>query len=183
MKKTAIVCLTVALLLICVSTMAGCGILGYLFGPSESEDIANKIDTFLEHLQSKDKEGLKSLFAHNKIASLPNFDQSIEDLFAYCSGEVTDISSSSYDVEQDKDYEVVRKWYNLSRDVTFGDEVYRMAFLWCAIDTGDKGNVGIESFYIIKATDDPYYPQYSYGGDGLWTSGINIGKISLEDLS
>ena len=65
----------------------------------------------------------------------------------------------------------------MSYDVTVGDEVYRMAFIWCAKDTGDKENVGIESFYIIKATDDPYYPQYAYGGDGQWTAGINIGKV------
>ena len=69
----------------------------------------------------------------------------------------------------------------MSYDVTTDAAIYRMAFYWCAKDTGDSGNVGIESFYIIKATDDPNYPQYSYGGDGLWTPGINIGKTHEVD--
>ncbi len=30
-------------------------------------------------------------------------------------------------------------------------------------------------FYIIKKIDDTT-PEYAYGGDGLWTPGINIGK-------
>ena len=79
-------------------------------------------------------------------------------------------------VEDDKDSGIERKWYNMSYDVTTSTEIYRMAFIWCAKDTGDSGNVGIESFYILKANDDPNYPQYSYGGDGAWTPGINIGK-------
>ena len=109
MKKIAIVYSTIVLLLVCVIIMVGCSMFSNLFGPSESEDMANKINTFLEYLQNKDKEGLKSLFAQNKIASLPDFDQSIEELFVYFDGEVTSISKKSPGVEQDKDSGIERK--------------------------------------------------------------------------
>lgn len=87
------------------------------------------------------------------------------------------VNRYSTGVERDKDSSVERKWYNMSYDVTTSVEIYRMAFVWCAKDTSDDNNVGIESYYILKASDDPNYPQYSYGGDGAWTPGINIGKI------
>ena len=31
------------------------------------------------------------------------------------------------------------KWYNMSYDVTTSAAIYRMAFIWCAKDTGDSG--------------------------------------------
>lgn len=105
----------------------------------------------------------------------------MEELFAYYDGGYISVERHSTGVEEDKDGGIVRKWYNMSYDVTTDTAIYRMAFYWCAKDTGDSGNAGIESFYIIKATDDQNYPQYSYGGDGLWTAGINIGKAYEED--
>ena len=36
----------------------------------------------------------------------------------------------------------------MAYDVTTDVAIYRMAFYWCANDTDDEGNVGIESFYM-----------------------------------
>lgn len=176
MKKLAIACLTAALLLASVFSVAGCTFFDDLFAPSDNEDADNKLDSFVERLQNEDGDGIKALFAQNKIADLSNFDESIEKLFQYYDGEFVSVTRHSTGMEDDKDSGIERKWYNMSYDVTTSTEIYRMAFIWCAKDTGDSGNVGIESFYILKANDDPNYPQYSYGGDGAWTPGINIGK-------
>lgn len=156
--------------------MGGCTFFDDLFAPSDNEDADNKLQAFVDCLRNEDREGIKSLFAQNKIDEISNFDESIEELLLYYDGEYMSVERHSTGVEEDKDGGIVRKWYNMSYDVTTDAAIYRMAFYWCAKDTGDEGNVGIESFYIIKATDDPNYPEYSYGGDGLWTAGINIGK-------
>ena len=113
MKKAAIFCLTAILLLASAFSMAGCAFFDDLFAPSDDEDADNKLNSFVECLQNEDGDGIKALFAQNKIANLSDFDES---------------------------------------------------------------NVGIEAFYILKADDDPNYPQYTYRGDGAWTPGINIGK-------
>lgn len=174
MKKAAIFCLTAILLLACAFSMAGCAFFDDLFAPSDDEDADNKLNSFVECLQNEDGDGIKALFAQNKIASLSDFDESMEELFLYYDGEFVSVTRHSTGVEDDKDSGIKRKWYNMSYDVTTSAAIYRMA--WCAKDTGDSGNVGIESFYILKADDDPNYPQYTYRGDGAWTPGINIGK-------
>lgn len=157
--------------------MGGCAIFDGLFAPSDNEDADNKLQAFVPCLDNEDREGIRSLFAQNKTAALTDFDKSVEELLLYYDGESISVERHSTGVEEDKDGGTERKWYNMSYDVTTDAAIYRMAFYWCANDTGDKGNVGIESFYIIKATDDPNYPQYTYRGDGLWTPGINIGKV------
>lgn len=157
--------------------MGGCTIFDDLFAPSDNEDADNKLQAFVQCLDNEDREGIRSLFAQNKTAALTDFDKSVEELLLYYDGESISVERHSTGVEEDKDGGTERKWYNMSYDVTTDAAIYRMAFYWCANDTGDKGNVGIESFYIIKATDDPNYPQYTYRGDGLWTPGINIGKV------
>ena len=161
--------------------MGGCAIFDGLFEPSDNEDADNKLQAFVQCLDNEDREGIKALFAQNKIAEISNFDESIEELLLYYEGEYMSVERHSTGVEEDKDSGIVRKWYNMSYDVTTDTTIYRMAFYWCVKDTGDNGNEGIESFYIIKATDDPNYPQYAYGGDGLWTPGINIGKTHEVD--
>ena len=163
MKKSAIFCLTAILLLASAFSMAGCAFFDDLFAPSDDED-------------AEDGDGIKALFAPNKIAGLSDFDKSLEELFLYYDGEFVSVTRHSTGVEDDKDSGIERKWYNMSYDVTTSAAIYRMAFFWCAKDTGDSGNVGIESFYILKADDDPNFPQYTYRGDGAWTPGINIGK-------
>ena len=161
--------------------MSGCTFCDGLFALSDNEDADNKLQAFVDFLNNEDREGIKALFAQNKIAEISNFDESVEELLLYYDGEYMSVERHSTGVEEDKDGGIVRKWYNMSYDVTTDAAICRMAFYWCAKDTGDSGNVGIESFYIIKATDDPNYPRYAYGGDGLWTIGINIGKTHELD--
>ena len=161
--------------------LGGCTFFDDLFAPSDNEDADNKLQSFVECLNNEDRDGIKFLFAQNKIAEISNFDESIEELLLYYDGEYISVERHSTGVEEDKDSDIEKKWYNMSYDVTTDAAIYRMAFYWCAKDTGDKGNVGIESFYIIKATDDPRYPQYTYGGDGAWTPGINIGKACVAN--
>lgn len=160
--------------------LGGCTCSDSLFEPSDNEAADNKLQAFVQCLENGDKEGIKTLFAQNKISDISSFDNDIEELLLYYDGEYISVDRHSTGVEDDKDSGIERKWYNMSYDVTTNEAIYRMAFYWCAKDTGDNGNVGIESFYIIKATDDPNYPQYTYRGDGLRTPGINIGKFFTE---
>ncbi len=177
MKKIQMVWLTIILLLISVFSLASCNI---MFPLSDDKEADNKLESFVECLKTKNKECIKSLFAQNKIKDLTNFEESIDELFQYYDGDFVSITRYSTGVERDKDSGIERKWYNMSYDVTTSVEIYRMAFIWCVKDTSDDNNEGIESYYILKASDDPNYPQYSYGGDGAWTPGINIGKVYVD---
>ena len=175
MKKVYIF-ITSIIMAVMTMFLGGCTFFDDLFVPSDNEDADNKLQAFVHCLDNKDREGIKALFAQNKIAALTDFDESVEELLLYYDGGHISVDRYSTGVEEDKDGGIERKWYSMSYDVTTDAAIYRMAFYWCAKDTGDNGNVGIESFYVIKATDDPNYPQYAYGGDGFWTPGMNIGK-------
>ena len=128
--------------------MGGCTFFDDLFAPSDNEDADNKLQSFVDCLNNEDRVGLKPLFAQNKIAEISNFDESIEELLLYYEGEYMSVERHSTGVEEDKDSGIVRKWYNMSYDVTTDAAIYRMAFYWCAKDTGDSSNIGIESFYL-----------------------------------
>ncbi len=174
MRKTPMVVMNVILLLMSILSLASCNSFNTI---SDDKDADNKLESFVECLKTDDKESIKSLFAPNIIEDLTNFEASTEKLFQYYDGEFISVKRYSTGVERDKNSGIERKWYNMSYDVTTSVEIYRMAFIWCVKDTSDDNNVGIESYYILKASDDPNYPQYSYGGDGAWTAGINIGKV------
>lgn len=103
MKKAAIFCLTAILLLASVFSLAGCTFFDGLFAPSDDEDADNKLDSFVECLQNEDGDGIKALFAQNKIANLSDFDESMEELFLYYDGEFVSVTRHSTGVEDDKD--------------------------------------------------------------------------------
>ena len=103
MKKSAIFCLTAILLLASAFSMAGCAFFDDLFAPSDDEDADNKLNSFVECLQNEDGDGIKALFAQNKIASLSDFDESMEELFLYYDGEFVSVTRHSTGVEDDKD--------------------------------------------------------------------------------
>ena len=182
MRKKIFVAVRVALILLFSSVGMTACIHGGFFIDSDEDDVLHKLETFLDRLQDGNKEGIKALFAPNAIAGLSDFDESLDALFEYYDGEIESYTKNGLITDRDKDSGIERKWYVKSSDVTTTTEVFRMAFYWCAQDTGDKGNVGITSFYILKFNDDPH-PTYSYGGDGLRTPGINIGKVYLFELS
>ena len=180
MKKISSI-ISIALVLLFTSVgMAACIPTGF-FVDSDEDDALHKLETFLDRLQNEDKEGIKELFAPNAIVGLTDFGESLDALLEYFGGEIKSYTKNGLITDRDKDSGIERKWYVKSSDVTTTTDVFRMAFYWCAKDTGDKGNVGITSFYILKFNDDPH-PTYSYGGDGLRTPGINIGKVYLFDL-
>ena len=171
MKKLA-VCIGAALAA-CVGivSLAGCKfsikkIPG--FGESDSD---KKFQSLLRCLNEKDGEGLRALFAESKIEDDAAFDESVEALFDYYQGPHTSYLMRRYNAERNATSGM--EFYRVSYDVPFGSSVYRMAVLWCAED-GGSANEGIWSYYIVKSADDPNR-QDAYEGDGLWTTGINIG--------
>ncbi|MCD8040081.1 MAG: DUF5104 domain-containing protein [Clostridia bacterium] len=177
MKKIITIIFT-TLLSIMMFSAAGCDL---LFEESDDKDADNKFESFVQCLDNNDYDGIKSLFSQNIVADTATFDNDLDELLNYYDGDYVSYFPQLHGSGRDKDSGIEKKWYTMSYDVTTSEDIYRMAFIWYAKDTGDSGNVGIHSFYIIKAEDDPNYPQYSYGGDGLWTNGINIG-LSWEIL-
>ncbi len=147
---------------------------------TDDERIEEKTQEIIKNLETSNKEGIKNLFAKTKIKNISNFDYSIDNLLDYYNGTFQSKKNYSHGKFRDKNGEFSTTWFLPSTDVTTSVETYRIAFYYCTEYTTDKDSVGIWSMYIIKKKDD-ITPEYAYGGDGLWTPGINIGKVYIEN--
>ena len=147
---------------------------------SDDEIVEGKIQTIITLLENKDKENIKNLFAKTKINTIGNFDQSLDELLKYYDGEYQSKRNDPHGKFRDKDGDFCTTWFLPSFDVTTSKDTYRIAFYLCTEYTTDSDSVGIWSLYIIKKSEDTT-PESAYGGDGLWTPGINIGKVYVED--
>ena len=148
------------------------------FIDTDGNDAEDNFVKLLDSLQSGDHSKIKALFAPNKIADIEDFDEDIEDLLGYYKGEYLSYKSGGLGTFQDKHYDYVTKYYNMSYDVTTTEDVYRFGIIWYVEYTVDKDNVGIWSLSIIRLDDDTD-PKASYRGDGSQTPGINIGRIHV----
>jgi hypothetical protein len=175
MKNTLVKIIAITSIIIGVLMLSACSY-------ETDNDIANKnISKLIAAIENEDHEGIKSLFAPNIIAEIDDFDQNINDLLSYYIGKNGSYGSHGLGTEYDRDSGIEKRWHNMSYDITTTEDVFRIAIIWYIQDTEDVGNVGIWSFYIIRFEDDPY-PNYDYGGDGLWSPGLHIGKTYIGEL-
>lgn len=147
---------------------------------SEDEILDEKVQNLINLLDKNDKVGIKSLFASSKIDSISNFDNLLDELIEYYDGTYTSKSHGGKGTDKDKNDDFTASWYNLSYKVITSSEEYRIAIYWCTEYSTDSNYLGIWSLYIINE-NDYLTPDYTYRGDGLWTPGINIGKVYVEN--
>lgn len=145
------------------------------------EEISNKnITELISFIENNDSAGVKSLFAKNVVEKDNDLDIMIEELLRYYEGDFQSMDNSGLGTESDKGDGVKTVMLNSSTDVTTSKGIYRLAIHWYIEDSGDVNNIGIWSLYIIKLDDD-IDKDAKYRGDGLWTIGINIGKVYEDE--
>ncbi|HHX68920.1 MAG TPA: DUF5104 domain-containing protein [Gallicola sp.] len=146
---------------------------------TDEEIVEKKIQELIQHLEENNTDGIRNLFAKTKINDIEDFDASIEQLIEFYDGVYETKKNGAPGKFRDKDGDFSTTWFLPSTDVTTSVDTYRIAFYYCTEYTTDKDSIGIWSLYIIKKSEDTT-PKYSYGGDGLWTPGINIGKVYVK---
>ncbi len=146
---------------------------------TDDEIVEEKIQNLIQNLEENNKDGIKELFAKTKIDNIDNFDETIDQLLEYYDGTYESKKNGSHGKFRDKDGNFSTTWFLPSTDVETSVDTYRIAFYYCTEYTTDEDSIGIWSLYIIKMSEDST-PDNSYGGDGLWTPGIHIGKVYSE---
>lgn len=174
MRKLIVVCMVFGLLALS-AVASSCSV-----NKTDDEVIRAKTLEIINNLESGNKEEIKNLFAKTKIAEIADFDNSIERLIDYYDGSYQSEKSYPNGKFRDKHGDFSTTWFIPSIDVITSTETYRLTYYYCSEYTTDKDSIGIWSLYIIKMKDDTT-PEYAYGGDGLWTPGINIGKVYDEN--
>jgi hypothetical protein len=172
LKFTALI-LTIVIIL----SFSGCN----LFYDDVSSKSKQYMKSLISKLESEDVEGVKALFAPNKIADIPDFDETVQALIDYYNGSFVSMTGTAGEGSSlDKTSGIDRKWYDMSYDVTTTTEVFRISTEWYIKAVENKEDVGIWSLSIIKYNDDPA-KQKTYWGDGTSFYGIQIGKIHVNN--
>jgi len=174
MKKILIVFKTI-LMLIIMFFVTSC-----TFLKSNDEITDEKVQSFISFLDKNDKNKIYNTFAKSKICDIDDFAKTIDLLLEYYEGTYQSKELNTKGEESDKNGDYKAKWLVLSYHVLTSTNEYRIFFYWCTEYSIDENSIGIWSFYIIKEEDYPT-KEKSYGGDGLRTFGINIGKLKNED--
>lgn len=159
MKNKLIMFLLILLSCCCMFSLSAC------LKDSDEEIAKTNITKLIDVIQKKDVEGIKLLFASNKISKLENFDKSIDDLIFYFQGENNSIQGDVGPItDNDKHNGITTKLHTIVIDITTTVKEYRFAIKWRVKDSSDVGNVGIWKLFVSEKTDD-INQEFAYWGD------------------
>ena len=140
---------------------AGC--LPGFFIDTDSDAARKDLESLIKCMENDDHDGVKNLFAANRISDMEGFEEDIDELLLYFNGEVTSIKSSGTMTDNDVNGNIRKKWYVVGGDIVTTTDTYFLCSYWCEKDTSDKNNVGIWSIFIFNHNDNPdrdfsFYP-------------------------
>jgi len=148
-----------------------------VYGTDESRSI-EKLGELLTAVEEGNKEAISALFSKTAKEQQDSFEEAAEDLIQYFEGFYTSASMThgGPSTETRRDGNAKFKSYFCSFYVVTTETAYRVRMDWIGMDTyeGGEANVGITSFYIIRAEDDIHLGS-AYSGDGEDSPGIHIG--------
>ncbi|MDE7213637.1 MAG: DUF5104 domain-containing protein, partial [Anaeroplasmataceae bacterium] len=136
--------------IICVP-LSSCGLLLY----NDNDTIAIKnLETLVGYIEKQDKDQIKKLFAPNIVDQLENFDQQIDDLCAYYSGEYESFSAIGLGSGGISEYGKVKKDLEMLYDIHTTTQSFHLCMRWFIKDDFDENNIGIWSLYMESYIND-----------------------------
>lgn len=132
--------------------------------PSEDEEAYLYALSFCEALTNKD-ESLKSQFSTNVINNNEYFDNDLNDLFDYVSGDFEMLSKKSLSVSTSVHFGSKTIDYSFSCYLTTTEGCYDIYFKVRARDDKDKLNIGITRIAIINLEDYIEDTPYTFAFD------------------
>ena len=163
MKKAVTMLIMIVLSVCCMLSLIGCGF-DYT---SDTEASKKNLEMLIDRLGECDREGVKTLFAPNRISNIDDFDGDVDELLSYFDGDFVshdfDMPATIDDIHQGNK----KKWFIISANVTTTKSVYRFSMYWCNEDTTDSRNIGIWSLFVFDHADNPLN-DFSFYGDSGW---------------
>ena len=139
-----------------------------------------KIEELLRTISEKDRNEFTMLFSKDALSKTEGFDDSVEELFTYFEGKVVsyDDGAGPY-VENSREGNWNCQIMESSFDVKTTKGEYRLAIRFVTEDTINADKIGIQSLYILNASEDTC-PEYVYWGDGRFDCGIHVAVPNAE---
>lgn len=182
MKKLLVVLTSFIFLISSMFVFSGC--LPWFFVDTDEDAARKDLENLIKCMENDDHDGVKNLFAANRISNIEGFEEDIDELLLYFDGEVTSINSSGLMTDNDIDGNIRKKWYVVGGDIVTSTGSYFINTYWCEKDTSDKNNVGVWSIFIFNHNDNPdrdfsFYPG-SWGDEVM--DGIHIIRFKDGEL-
>ena len=130
--------------------------------PNPDKLCLERIAQVLDLIESKDKEGLKTLFSSQALIEVNDIDQQIDDLFEYFDSGFISWAYVSKNIHEsilqgERTYK-----YGARFNVQTETQQYRIVLAECYYDNTNKNNVGIELIAVRKESED--FPELDFWG-------------------
>ena len=164
MTRVKAICIAVCIAL-CLFPLTGC-VQGRLFiydtTGSKAADILKEAVSLID---TKDAEKLQQMFAVNAQIEQPDLEKQIQSLFAYYDRTSDSVEVGGSEIRRDFDGKGGRTTYGWLSGEIVSETRYLIAARVVMEDNRTPDNVGLWSIYIIRAEDEPDYPEFSYWGE------------------
>lgn len=137
---------------------------------TDAEEADRLLEQLLAVLEDSDEAEMKALFSKNTLDNAEDLEEQIEALADFYEGTVVSWKRWGLTSSEELEGDLRTKAVCVSYDVTTTAENYRVAMKYCAVNTGDSGELGLQSVCFIKARDTD--PELAYWGGYIWEPGI-----------
>jgi hypothetical protein len=164
MKKILSGFFTILALVVSSSCSLGSGE-GLFSVSGDNATMDRTFELFIEAINKKDADALKSVFAKEVFAKFDNFDEQIANLFDFIDGEITswvrNVDPSAAITKERSG--LIWKQLQAKYSIIAGEQTYHVSILEVVTYNRNPDVVGVRSFTIIKAED--WHNDYIYSGD------------------
>lgn len=169
------VCIFVCIAL-CVFALSGCGWGRFSVYDTTSSDAKRIMRDALPLIEAKDAEKLQQMFAANAQIAQPDLENQIRALLSYCECSSGRLEISAAEVRQNFDGKGGKTADCLLTGEITSEPRHLVAMRVVTEDRHCPDNVGIWSIYLIRAADEPDYPEFAYwGGVRTDSAGAYVG--------
>lgn len=179
MTRTQIISITLCAI-ICLFVLTGCVYGRRLIYDTTSSKAADILKEAVSLIEAKDAEKLQQMFAVNAQIEQPNLEKQIQSLFAYYDRTSDSVEVGGSEIRRDYDGKGGKTMYGWLSGEIMSETRYLIAARVVMEDNRTPDNIGIWSIYIIRAEDEPDYPEFSYWGEVRTDKvGVYVGIKSL----
>ena len=139
---------------------------------TDKQQANDQLQQIIQIAEARNTDAMRKLFSVDTIDSVEDINAQIQAFFEFYEGSVVSCTSSGPGSRAERNNNTYYKEIFTTYDVSTTAGNYRIAFLFCTIDSENAENIGIKSIYIIRAENSDM--NYAYWGDKKWMPGITI---------
>ena len=140
--------------------------------PQHSSLPAQWLEQLIDTIEAENHEEAINVFSQTAIASQPDLDSQIDELFNFWSGELVSFEELLRSPQETWDRGIHIKDEYVAYSIKTTTEQYSIMIKCCTLHTGDSSAVGIYAIHLIRTEDAE--PNVIYWGDKNWLPGILI---------